>query len=107
MLRTVEQTLLRQMNPAEILGRWGNDEFLVVAHERTVELLVDHARRLAGLARTADFRWWGDRVGLTVSIGASQAIEGDTLPTLLKRARQAMQTSGYAGGNRVTEARGT
>jgi diguanylate cyclase (GGDEF)-like protein len=105
MLRTVEQTLLRQMNPAEILGRWGNDEFLVVAHERTVELLADHARRLAGLARTADFRWWGDRVGLTVSIGASQAIEGDTLPTLLKRARQAMQTSGYAGGNRVTEAR--
>ncbi|MGD0888309.1 MAG: hypothetical protein ABR889_03590, partial [Acidobacteriaceae bacterium] len=67
--------------------------------------LVDHARRLAGLARTADFRWWGDRVGLTVSIGASQAIEGDTLPALLKRARQAMQTSGYAGGNRVTEAR--
>jgi GGDEF domain-containing protein len=45
-------------------------------------------------------------VGLTVSIGASQAIEGDTLPSLLKRARQAMQTSGYAGGNRVTEARG-
>jgi diguanylate cyclase (GGDEF)-like protein len=107
MLRTVEQTLLRQMNPTEIIGRWGDDEFLVLTHERTVELLADHARRLAGVARTADFRWWGDRVGLTVSIGASQAMEGDTLPMLLKRARQAMQTSGYEGGNRVTEARGT
>jgi diguanylate cyclase (GGDEF)-like protein len=107
MLRTVEQTLLRQLNPTETIGRWGNDEFLVLAHERTAVLLGEHAQRLAGVARTADFRWWGDRVGLTVSIGASQAIEGDTLPLLLNRVRQAMQTSEYAGGNGVTEARGT
>lgn len=107
MLRTVEQTLLRQMKPAEVIGRWGSNEFLMLAHERTAETLVDHARRLAGLARTADFRWWGDRVGLTVSIGASQAIEGDTLESVLHRAQQAMQASEYAGGNQVTEARGT
>jgi diguanylate cyclase (GGDEF)-like protein len=105
MLRTVEQTLLRQMKPAEIIGRWGNNEFLVLAHERTPELLLEHARRLVGLARTADFRWWGDRVGLTVSIGASHALEGDTLQSLLNRASQAMQASQYAGGNHVTEAR--
>jgi diguanylate cyclase (GGDEF)-like protein len=105
MLRTVEQTLLRQMKPAEIIGRWGNNEYLVLTHERTAELLLEHARRLAGLARTADFRWWGDRVGLTVSVGASQATEGDTLQTLLQRARQAMLASEYAGGNHVTEAR--
>jgi diguanylate cyclase (GGDEF)-like protein len=105
MLRTIEQTLLRHMNPAEVMGRWGSNEFLVLAHERTAELLAEHARRLAGLARTADFRWWGDRVGLTVSIGATQAIQGDTLQSLLHRARQAMQASEYAGGNQVTESR--
>jgi len=105
MLRTVEHTLLRQMKPSEIIGRWGNNEFLVLAHERTKEVLLEHAQRLAGLARTADFRWWGDRAGLTVSIGATQASEGDTLQSLLNRARQAMQTSKYAGGNHVTEAR--
>jgi diguanylate cyclase (GGDEF)-like protein/PAS domain S-box-containing protein len=105
MLRTVEQTLHRQMNPAETIGRWGNNEFLVVAHERTADLLVEHGRRLAGLARTADFRWWGDRVALTVSIGASQAADGDCLQLLLNRAREAMHRSEYAGGNQVTEAR--
>ena len=107
MLRTVEQTLLRQMKPAEVIGRWGDNEFLVLTHERTAEVLIDHARRLAGLARTADFRWWGDRVGLTVSIGASQAIAGDSLQSVLHRVQQAMQASEYAGGNQVTEARGT
>jgi diguanylate cyclase (GGDEF)-like protein len=106
MLRTVEQTLLRQMNPSEVLGRWGDNEYLVLAHERTAELLREHAQRLVGQARTADFRWWGDRVGLTVSIGVIQAIEGDALPSLLSRARRSMHASEYAGGNRVTEARG-
>jgi len=105
MLRTVEQTLLRQMKPSETIGRWGNNEFLVLAHERTAELLLEHARRLAGLARTADFRWWGDRVGLTVSIGVSYATQGESLQSVLNRARQAMQASTYAGGNHVTEAR--
>jgi len=105
MLRTLEQTLFRQMKPGEVIGRWGCDEFLVLAHERTTELLLERARRLTGLARTADFRWWGDRVGLTVSIGASQAAGGKTLQSLLDGARQAMQASEYSGGNGVTEAR--
>jgi diguanylate cyclase (GGDEF)-like protein len=106
MLRTVEQTLLRQMRPAEIIGRWGDNEFLILAHERTAENLIEHAQRLAGVARTADFRWWGDRVALTVSIGVSIAAEGLTLQSLLNNARQAMRASAYAGGNQATEARG-
>jgi diguanylate cyclase (GGDEF)-like protein/PAS domain S-box-containing protein len=105
MLRTVEHTLQRQLKPAEVVGRWGNNEFLVLAHERTSDLLLELGRRLVGVARTSDFRWWGDRVCLTVSIGASQANRGDTLQTLLGCACQAMQTSAYAGGNLVTEAR--
>jgi diguanylate cyclase (GGDEF)-like protein len=106
MLRIVEQTLVRGLRPGEVLGRWGNDEFLVLSHERTAALLLDHAHRLAGLARTAEFRWWGDRVNLTVSIGASQAHEADTLQRLLQRAQESMQASLHAGGNHVTEAKG-
>jgi diguanylate cyclase (GGDEF)-like protein/PAS domain S-box-containing protein len=106
MLQTIEQTLLRQMKPAEVIGRWGCNEFLILTHERTADLLRERARRLAGLTRTADFRWWGDRIGLTVSIGASQATEADTLQSVLLAARKAMQASAYAGGNQVTEARG-
>jgi GGDEF domain-containing protein len=111
----MEQTLVRGLRPTEIVGRWGDDEFLVVSHERTAELLLEHAHRLAGLARTAEFRWWGDRVSLTVSVGAAQmedeatphaAVSALTLGALLDRARQAMQTSVYAGGNQVTAARG-
>ena len=106
MLRNVEQTLIRGLRPNEVLGRWGDDDFLVLSHERTAELMVEHAQRLAGRTRTTDFRWWGDRMSLTVSIGVSQAVATDTLHLLLKRAQEAVRSSRYAGGNHVSEARG-
>jgi len=57
---------------------------------------------LAGLARTSDFRWWGDRFSLTVSIGAAQAMKTEPLPQLLERAQAAMLASVHAGGNHIT-----
>jgi diguanylate cyclase (GGDEF)-like protein len=114
MLRIMEQTLTRGLRPMEVLGRWGDDEFLVMSPERTEEMLFEHAQRLAGSARTAEFRWWGDRVDVTLSVGAAYVAQGDgtkdgakmeSLGLLLERARQAMFASVKAGGNRVTHAR--
>ena len=104
MLDKVRRALTHGLRPAEQMGRWGGNEFLIVAHERSAEMLAIHAQRLAGLARTADFRWWGDRVSITVSIGAAQTPDGtdESLAQLLDRARQAMETSHQAGGNRAT-----
>jgi diguanylate cyclase (GGDEF)-like protein len=104
MVDKVRRPLATGLRPAEELGRWGDNEFLVIAHERTAEMLASRARTLTGLARTADFRWWGDRLSLTVSIGAAQAEPGDTLARLLKRASRAMETGTREGGNRVTVA---
>lgn len=104
MLDKVQHALARGLRPGEEMGRWGEDEFLVIAHERTPEMLAAHAQTLAGLARTADFRWWGDRLSLTVSIGAAQAVPARdrALAPLLTLAREGTETSMSAGGNRVT-----
>lgn len=108
MLGKVWHALAPGLRPSEVIGRWGDDEFLVIAHERTPEMLVAHAQRLAGLARTADFRWWGDRVSLTVSVGAAQVQSGtdETLARLLGRAQKAIEGSMREGGNRVSSAPG-
>jgi diguanylate cyclase (GGDEF)-like protein len=104
MLDELERALITGLRPAEILGRWGDGEFLIISHERTAEMLSAHARVLAGLARTADFKWWGDRISLTVSIGAAQACQPNSgsLAQLLERAQRAMETSMRTGGNCVT-----
>ncbi len=106
MLETVERTLANSLLGGEEVGRWGDDDFLVVAREGAGELLANRAQALAGVARTADFRWWGDRISITVSIGLAVAEGVEPLPELLKRTRTAMETSAHAGGNHVTVASG-
>jgi diguanylate cyclase (GGDEF)-like protein/PAS domain S-box-containing protein len=106
MLEKVHRALAQGLRPTDQMGRWCDAEFLVVAHERSAQMLAAHAQTLVGLARVADFRWWGDRISLTVSIGAAQVSRtaGETLPQLLERAHQAMETSIRVGGNRLTAA---
>jgi diguanylate cyclase (GGDEF)-like protein len=106
MLGKMARAMASGLRPAEEMGRWGDDEFLVLSHERTPEMLASHAQVLAGLARTTDFRWWGDRVSLTVSIGAAQAEREETLADLLEKAKAAMYSSFQAGGNHITSAPG-
>ena len=102
MLEAVERTLANGLRLGEDLGRWGDVEFLVLSHESSAEALQSHAQMLAGLARTTDFRWWGDRVSLTVSIGGAIAEREEMLAQMLARALAAMQQSMHAGGNQVT-----
>ncbi len=106
MLERVETTLANSARADEQIGRWGDDEFLVLLHAPSAEALGARAQLLAGLARTSDFRWWGDRVSITVSIGAAQAEGDETLIQLLERTQAALHTSMHAGGNHITLAPG-
>ncbi|MGH9560201.1 MAG: PAS domain S-box protein [Terracidiphilus sp.] len=104
MLEKVYYALAHGLRPGEEMGYWSSDGSLVIAHERSAEMLAGHARTLVGLARTADFRWWGDRISLTASVGAAQASSDPTesLTRLLERADEAVETSIREGGNRAT-----
>jgi PAS domain S-box-containing protein len=106
MLEKVTRAMAQGLRTTEEIDCWDDDEFLIISHEPTLEALAAHAQTLAGLARTVDFRWWGDRLSLTVSIGAALAKKGGTLADLLERAHAAMLTSFHAGGNRIHPAPG-
>lgn len=106
MLECVERTLANALRPGEEIGRWGDGEFLVLSAEGSGDLLANHSQVLAGIARTADFRWWGDRVSLTVSVGAAVTEAGEELAAALKRAQEALEVSAHSGGNQVTLAKG-
>jgi len=106
MLEKVYYVLAHGLRPGEEIGYWTNDGFLIIAHERNAEMLTSLAQTLAGRARTADFRWWGDRVSLTASIGAAQVGRepAESLTQVLRRAREAMECSIREGGNRAAAA---
>ena len=104
MMEAVERTLSNSLLAGEEMGRWGDGEFLVLAREGAGELLETRGRALAGVARTADFRWWGDRLSITASVGLAITEGVEPLPEVLERARAAMEASLHAGGNCVTVA---
>ena len=106
MLEKIERALVSGLRTAEEMGRWGDDEYMILSHERTPEMLAAHAQALVIQARSADFRWWGDRVMITVSIGAAHAVRGGNLIDLLEQAKASMISSRQAGGNRSTPAPG-
>lgn len=106
MLAKIGCTLSLGLRPNEEMTRWGDGEFLVISHERTAEMLGLHAQTFVGLARTTDFQWWGDRVTLSVSVGAAQANRGESLCDLLDRAQRAVEVSSDAGGNQFARAAG-
>ena len=110
MMDRMQRTLAGGLHPGEELGRWGEDEFLVLAPDTGLDApsVAAHARgqALAGVARTTEFRWWGDRISLTISAGVAQAQPDEMLVSLLERAKAAMFSSLHAGGNHVTVAPG-
>ena len=106
MLEAVERALANALLAGEELGRWSDNEFLLTTRDGAVETLAKRAQALAGIARTTDFRWWGDRISVTVSIGLAAAGGDESLAELVERSRRAMEASIHADGNHVTVASG-
>jgi diguanylate cyclase len=105
-LKIVARTLTDTLKGRDVVARFGGEEFVVFLPETPLE----GAKRVAEMIRSgiADKglkrRDTGETFGsITVSIGVSRfRHDSDTLPTLIKRADDALYTSKHNGRNRVT-----
>jgi diguanylate cyclase (GGDEF)-like protein/PAS domain S-box-containing protein len=70
-LKTVAETLTHALRPQDLLGRWGGDEFLVLAKGVDIETLKKLAERCRRLIEVSAVLVGGDRIGTTVSIGGA------------------------------------
>ncbi len=102
MLDVAEDTLHGGLHSSDICGRWSDSDFLVITHVRTVSALEHHARMLCNLSGSSDFRWWGDKIEVTLSVGGAMVIPGEAAEEVLARVDSALEKSKQEGGNRVT-----
>ena len=101
-LRAVAHTLSDTSRTSDAVVRWGGDEFLVLvadARPSTLELI---AERVRALVERTQLMTDGRRVPLTVSVGATVAVRGDTAKRIVQRADALLYASKAAGRNRVT-----
>ncbi|WP_181872794.1 sensor domain-containing diguanylate cyclase [Billgrantia montanilacus] len=97
-LMTLVARLNTMLREADHLGRWGGEEFVVVATGTTARGAQDLAERLRQRVAESHFEEVGP---ITVSIGVAACRPGDTVKTLVKRADQAMYRAKQLGRNGV------
>ncbi len=89
-LKTVAAILSAEMRPDDLPARWAGDEFVVLFDHTTAQQAVQICHRIR--AAVAGFDWASVAPGLqmSVSIGTSQVLPGDTAASVLHRSDEAM-----------------
>ncbi len=101
-IRSIAACLRGELRPADTMGRYGGDEFLVVLPGRDAAAARVIAERLRTAVESCQVSWKGETLPLTVSIGLAARRETDRAPaTLLERADNALYAAKHQGRNRV------
>jgi diguanylate cyclase (GGDEF)-like protein/PAS domain S-box-containing protein len=112
-LKQIVQVARAEIRSADVLGRYGGDEFIVLLPQTGVQEALPLAERIR--ARIADLRIDSEKgpLALTISMGIAQTIHrvldpgdippaaADTAEKLIQRADQALYAAKQAGRNRT------
>jgi diguanylate cyclase (GGDEF)-like protein len=97
-LKTLVSLVREEIRRIDILIRWGGDEFICILRETNLEGAIKLAERMRFKIEKYRFAHIGK---VTISMGISQFIEGDTENTLLIRADEGLYEAKLNGGNQV------
>jgi diguanylate cyclase (GGDEF)-like protein/PAS domain S-box-containing protein len=90
LLRVWARTLRNTVWPTDFVGRWSEDQFLVILSGCGKSALQTVSDRMLRVMTGATIEWWGEELSAGVSIGQASAVAGDTAESLLQRAQQAL-----------------
>ena len=101
-LKMVAQTLAKNLRSFDVIGRWGEEEFLAIIMNARKDYLKSIANRFRVLVEQSSFSVGKDIVQVTISLGTTLARADDTTADLLKRVDTLMCQSKSGGRNRVS-----
>jgi len=110
LLRVVARTLEGALWKTEFVGRWTDDQFLVILNGCRETALHSVRERIRHMLAGDAIEWWGERRSVPLSIGHATAQPGDTVEALMERAQNSLsestlgrlQTVSAASGSRVS-----
>jgi len=101
-LKMVADTVVSNVRPFDIFGRWGGEEFISIMRNVDITHLNHIGSRLRLLVETSFVIVADTELNVTISLGGTMARPDDTVETLVKRADQLMFKSKAAGRNCLT-----
>lgn len=106
LLQAVSRSLVLGLRSHDIIGRWGGEEFLVLAADANLQTLAEFAERCRLLIAGCAVNWNGVPLRITGSIGATIVRRGDTADAAVERADSLMYSCKEKGGNNFSMDRG-
>jgi diguanylate cyclase (GGDEF)-like protein/PAS domain S-box-containing protein len=106
-LKLVAGTLAANVRPFDTVARWGGEEFHILAVNMTESELRAFAERLRVLVEASSLVIKGETLSVTISVGATMGLPGDTEQSVVDRADRMLYRSKKEGRNRVTVFDGT
>jgi diguanylate cyclase (GGDEF)-like protein/PAS domain S-box-containing protein len=100
-LTTIAQVVKKNIRISDVLGRWGGEEFMILAPETSLNSAVLLAEKLKTLIGGNLFRTMEQ---VTASFGVAQFLENESPDSLVKRVDDALYTAKSNGRNRVETA---
>jgi len=100
-LREFSRMARESVREADVLGRYGGDEFMQILHDTDVKGAVMHAERLRVYAHFLDFGKVLEQGKISLSIGVAQYRRGERIDDLISRADSALYQAKQLGRNRV------
>jgi diguanylate cyclase (GGDEF)-like protein len=101
-LKTVADTILHSLRPGDSAGRWGGEEFLVVAMGVDLKELEAIGERLRKLIPTSETQLQNHSINVTASIGGTLMVPRQSSDVVLARADELLYQSKSLGRNRTT-----
>jgi diguanylate cyclase (GGDEF)-like protein len=103
-LRGFASQLRDRLRQADILCRWGGEEFILLLKNTDRHAAFELAEKLRQHCAQQRYAVAGESLQISVSLGLSQWHPGETLHSLLSRADRALYRAKQGGRNRVCEA---
>lgn len=88
--------------PEALVARLGGEEFIVMMQYNEIAEVYEHAEAVRSQVAARPCVFGKEHITVTVSIGASMAYEGDTVPSMMNRADSALYEAKAEGRNRFT-----
>jgi diguanylate cyclase (GGDEF)-like protein/PAS domain S-box-containing protein len=101
-LRIVAKSLENFLRPTDLVGCWGENQFLVILMECKESEVSAVGERVRKMISRSEIEWWGDKFSITSPVGGAGCRPEDTVELLIQRAEASVQESVAKGGNCVT-----
>jgi diguanylate cyclase (GGDEF)-like protein/PAS domain S-box-containing protein len=101
-LRVVAQSVENCLRPTDLVGCWGENQFLAILNQCKESEVTPVGERVRKMISRSEIEWWGDKFSVTSPVGGAGCRPGDTVEILVGRAEASIKESVGKGGNCVT-----